>query len=557
VEHLSLSDAVARHVHKGDAINIVYGHSRWTAAAREVCRQWWGRDAGFSIQMFSLGSLGALFFAGGMVRKVVTAYSGDGFPTSGPNPIYTQAYRSGAVEVEHWSGLTLQQRLEAAARGLPVAVTRSIESSSMSGNTAYQRIDTAFGPVGIMEPLFPDVALLHAPVADRAGNVAISGPLMEGLWAAWAARRGAIVTVEQVVDDLAPWGHLVQLPAHRVLAVVEAPFGAHPGGMFARDLPAESYGEDVEFWIACRTAARDDFTAWAREWCLDLPDQKAYLQKLGTDRLTWLKGRSDPLSWKADADAHPVDETADVTTSERAAVIGAHELARRIHAVGADAVLAGAGVSNLAAWLGVARAREAGAHARLTAEMGLWGYTPTPADPYTFNHRVFPGSEMLTDMSTVLGMLVSGPGTRAIGTLGGAEVDRFGNINSTDIPGSRFLAGSGGANDVASGADECLVVMVANRNRLPADCSYISSPGRAVQAVCTDLGILRKRQDGELHIAAVAFGQEPLAERIRTFAAACGWEVGVDLEVEELPETAMADVLVLRRYDPEGLFLRG
>ena len=44
-------------------------------------------------------------------------------------------------------------------------------------------------------------------------------------------------------------------------AVAEAPFGAHPGGMFARDLPVDSYGEDVEFWIGCRTAARADFAA--------------------------------------------------------------------------------------------------------------------------------------------------------------------------------------------------------------------------------------------------------------------------------------------------------
>ena len=557
MEHLSLAEAIERHVHKGDAINIVYGHSRWTAAAREVCRQWWDRDPGFSIQMFSLGSLGALFFAGGMVRKVVTAYSGDGFPTSGPNPIFTQAYRNGVVEVEHWSGLTLQQRLEAAARGLPVAVTRSIEGSSMSENDGYQRVDTAFGPVGLLEPLFPDVTLLHAPVADRAGNIAISGPLMEGLWAAWAARRGAIVTVEHVVDDLSPWGHLVKLPSHRVLAVVEAPFGAHPGGMFARDLPADSYGEDVDFWIGCRSAARGDFTAWAREWCLDVPDQRSYVAKLGPDHLSWLKGRSDPLSWKADADAHPVDQTAEITPAERAAVIGGRELSTRIVALDADAVLAGAGVSNLAAWLGVARAREAGAHARLTAEMGLWGYTPTPADPYTFNHRVFPGSEMLSDMSTVLGMLVSGPGTRTIGTLGGAEVDRFGNINSTDIPGSKFLAGSGGANDVASAADECLVVMVASPTRLPADCSYISSPGRTVQTVCTDLGVLRKRDDGQLHVAAVAAGPEPLAERVRTFAGACGWTVGIDRDIEELADVAMTDVLVLRQFDPEGLFLRG
>ena len=74
----------------------------------------------------------------------------------------------------------------------------------------------------------PDVALLHAPVADRAGNVALHPPLLEGVWGALAARRGAIVTVERVVDDLRPWSHLVRIPAHRVLAVVRGADGRAP-----------------------------------------------------------------------------------------------------------------------------------------------------------------------------------------------------------------------------------------------------------------------------------------------------------------------------------------
>ena len=81
-------------------------------------------------------------------------------------------------------------------------------------------------------------------------------------------------------------------------------------------------------------------------------------------------------------------------------------------------MLAGAGVANLAAWVAVARAREAGAPLSLTAELGLWDYTPTPADPYIFNHRVFPRTSLLADASTILGMVVGGPGTTTIGCLG-------------------------------------------------------------------------------------------------------------------------------------------
>ena len=129
---LSLSDAVEAHIRPGDAVQVLCGHSRWTAAAREMARQFWETDAGFTLIMVSLSSLGALFFRGAMVRKVVTTYSGDTFPTYTPNPVFQKAYASGAVEVEHWSILTFTQRLEAAARGLPAVVTGSLEGSSLS-----------------------------------------------------------------------------------------------------------------------------------------------------------------------------------------------------------------------------------------------------------------------------------------------------------------------------------------------------------------------------------------------------------------------------------------
>ena len=110
------------HVRAGDVLHPVVGHTRWTAATREVVRQWWGRDPQFTLVMLSLSSLGALFFRGGLVRKVITGYSGDTFPNFTPNPWFAGAYERGEVEVEHWSFLAFAQRLEAAARGLPAIV---------------------------------------------------------------------------------------------------------------------------------------------------------------------------------------------------------------------------------------------------------------------------------------------------------------------------------------------------------------------------------------------------------------------------------------------------
>jgi len=550
-----LADAVARNVRPGDSVHVMLGHSRWTAGARELVRQFWGTDPGFTLVMTSLGALGALFFEGGLVRKVVTAYSGNSFPTYSPNPIFRRAYESGAVEVEHWSILTLAQRMEAAARGLPAVVTGSLAGSSMETNEGFSVVDSAFGPVGLVAPLAPDVSLLHAAVADRDGNLALSEPLLEGVWGAWAARRGVVATVERVVDDLDGLGYRVKIPAHRVLAVAEAPFGAHPGGCYAPGLPARTYGEDVPFWIEAAAAARGDFAAFARTYALEPADQQAYLEVLGADRLAWLEGRNDPQSWRRDAEEHPLPVDEPVSAWETAASLGAREVVGTIDRLGADAVLAGAGVANLAAWVAVARARAGGRRVQLTAELGLWGYTPTPADPYIFNHRVFPATPFLSDASGILGMVVGGPGTTVIGCLGAAEVDRHGNLNSTRLAGGRFLVGSGGANDVASRAAACVVITLARPERLPAEAAYVTSPGARVSSVVTDLGILR-RLDGALRLTAVPAGPGPVVDRVRALVGSCGgWAPDVVPDLEELDPVAPAEVTALREYDRQRLFL--
>jgi acyl CoA:acetate/3-ketoacid CoA transferase beta subunit/acyl CoA:acetate/3-ketoacid CoA transferase alpha subunit len=551
---MSLAEAVAQHVRAGDVLQPVVGHTRWTAATREVVRQWWGRDPGFTLVMLSLSSLGALFFRGGLVRKVVTGYSGDTFPNFTPNPWFAKAYERGEVEVEHWSFLAFSQRLEAAARGLRAIVTRSIAGSSMEHNDGYARVDTPFGEVGLLSPLVPDVTLLHAPLADRAGNVVLHPPLLEGIWGALAARRGVIVTAERVVDDVRAWSHLVRVPAHRVLAVVECEMGAHPGGLYTGDLPVDGYGEDYDFWVDARAATRadvDEYDAWIKRWVLDVESQEQWVAQLGAERVRALRAKADPASWRADQDAYPPDLDAPVNAWERAAVWGARHLAARVRATNADAVLAGAGVANLAAWLGVKLAHEHGSDVQLTAEIGLWGYDATLADPFVLNHRNFPTATMLTDAQFVLGALVGGPGTTTIGCLGGAQIDRVGNINSTHIVPRPFLVGSGGGNDVASTAAESIIVATLTPQRTVSECSYVTSPGDHVSALVTDLGTFEKR-DGELVLCALAPGGG--VEEIREL---CGWELRVaDGELPVLEPPTAEEVGALRRWDPRGWFLR-
>lgn len=553
---VSLDDAVS-HVRPGDTVHIVTGHTRWTAAARALVRRFWDEDPGWTLVMLSLSSLGTLFFEGGLVHKVITGYSGDIFPNFTPNPVFADAYREGTVEVEHWSFLSFLQRLEAAARGYPALVTRSIAGSSMADNDGFATVRNPFGPgrVGLVAPLRPDVALVHGAVADAEGNVAFNPPDLEGVYGAWAAERGAIVTVEAVVDDLRAWSHLVRLPAHRVLALSVAPLGAHPGGLFARDLPVDPYGEDIEFWAAARDASRSgDFFSWIRHWVLEPATQDEYLERLGRDRVANLRARGESGSWRDDAAAYPLDLEAAVNAWERATVFGARYLTGRILDTDAHAVLAGAGVANLAAWLAVRLAREKGSGVKLTAELGLWDYEPTPADPYVFNHRSFPSATMLAGTETVLGMVIPGPGTRTLACLGAAVVDKRGNVNSTEIPGGPFLVGSGGGNDVASAVEEVVVVATLTDRRTVEDVGYVTSPGDAVRALVTDLALFEKDDSGELVLTAVPEGR--VEERIEAVRSLCGWDLRVADGVVELPAPTLPEIEALRVWDPQGVFLR-
>jgi acyl CoA:acetate/3-ketoacid CoA transferase alpha subunit/acyl CoA:acetate/3-ketoacid CoA transferase beta subunit len=561
---VSLESAVAEHVRPGDSIVVSVGQHRWSALLREVARQYWDRDPGFELIMPTLGTLTALLLHRPLVRRVVTAYSGDAFPTYGPNPIFTAAYRDG-VEVEHWSFLTLAARLEAAARGLAAMVTRSVAGSSMAGNDGYVEVDggPGVGPVSLVTALPADVAVVHAPVADTEGNLAAAPPLLDGPWGAFAARRGVIATVERIIPDISPWQHYTRIPGHRVLAVVAAPHGAHPGGVYAPGLPVTSYLEDIEFGAAARTAARGDFAAWARRWCLEVPEHADYLAAVGADRLAALSWAGDrppagldtvaPAAMATGAAAQPITAAGGPTAWEAAAVHAARYVA---DLPPSSTVLAGAGVANLAAWLGHALATGRGTRLHLAAEIGLWDYRPEPGNPFVFNAANFPTARMATDLQTVLGLLIPGPGTRSVAVVGAGQLDRYGNINTTRLADGRHLVGSGGGNDVASGADECLVVTLLRPRRTPERLPYVTGPGRAVRRVCTDLGVLARDPDrGELVLVAVPGGPGDRTARIRRATGSCGWPLRVAREVADLPAPTGAELDILRGYDPARWFL--
>jgi acyl CoA:acetate/3-ketoacid CoA transferase beta subunit len=162
---------------------------------------------------------------------------------------------------------------------------------------------------------------------------------------------------------------------------------------------------------------------------------------------------------------------------------------------------------------------------------------------------------MLGDADQVLGALVSGPGTTLLACLGAAQIDRHANINSTVIGDTTFLVGSGGGNDVASSADEVVVMSTLTSRRAVAEVPYITSPGARVRAFVTDLGTF-ERVDGELVLTAVAHGDGTRDERVERIRSRIPWDLVVADDLTELPPPDPDHIARLRRWDPQGRFLR-
>lgn len=188
------------------------------------------------------------------------------------------------------------------------------------------------------------------------------------------------------------------------------------------------------------------------------------------------------------------------------------------------------------------------------------------------------------DMMGVMSLLQSG--RVSLGFLGAAEVDRFGNLNSTQVivegdrkawkdrpqyewsaaPGMNNvrLPGSGGACDIASLAHRFVAMIEHSKHRLPERVSYITSPGNGEgggwrkkvglprggpAAVITTKAVLRFGEDGEAFLATNHPGVP-----VEDVVANTGWKLRVSENVRETLPPIPAELKAIRDYDKEGFW---
>jgi glutaconate CoA-transferase subunit A len=156
----------------------------------------------------------------------------------------------------------------AGAAGLPFAVFRGYVGADLPKvNPNIRAVTCPFTgeTLAAVPALRPDVTVIHALKADRAGNVLIEGILGVQKEAVLAAKR-ALVTVEEIVEEFGPRSpNAVILPSWTVATVAHVPGGAHPS--YANGY----YKRDNAFYLAWDTIARDrdGFLAWMQANVLD------------------------------------------------------------------------------------------------------------------------------------------------------------------------------------------------------------------------------------------------------------------------------------------------
>jgi glutaconate CoA-transferase subunit A len=259
---VSLSDAIAELVHDGDTVALEgFTHLIPVAAGHEIIRQ--GRRD-LTLVRLTPDIVYDQLIGAGCARRLVFSWGGN--PGVGSLHRFRDAIENGwpaPLEIEEHSHAGLANRYVAAASGLPFAVLRGYSGTDLPQHTpTIAPIECPFTGERLtaVPALDLDVAIVHAQRADRAGNVQMWGLTGVQKEAVLAARR-SLVTVEEIVDALAPHPDAVVLPAWAITHVAEAPRGAHPSyahGYYDRDNAA------YRAWDAV-ARDREAFAAWLRD----------------------------------------------------------------------------------------------------------------------------------------------------------------------------------------------------------------------------------------------------------------------------------------------------
>jgi 3-oxoacid CoA-transferase subunit A/glutaconate CoA-transferase subunit A len=229
----TVEEAISKFVANGDYIAFGgFGHVRVSMIAiYEIVRQ---KRRNLVLAGKTAVHDADILIAAGCVDRVEAAYC-FGHELRGLSPASRRAVETGKVKVvAEISNAGFQWRFKAAAMGLPFIPTRTMLGTDTFQHSSAKVVKDPFSgkPICLLPACYPDAVVVHVHRCDKFGNSQIDGIVVEDFELARAARR-LIVTTEKVVSEKRirkePWK--TAIPYYLVDAVIEAPFGSHPGNM--------------------------------------------------------------------------------------------------------------------------------------------------------------------------------------------------------------------------------------------------------------------------------------------------------------------------------------
>jgi glutaconate CoA-transferase subunit A len=275
----SMQDAIGKYVHDGSTIAIE-GFTAFIcfSAAHEIIRQ---RRKNLTICRMTPDLIYDQLIAAGCVSKMVFSYLGN--PGVGSLHCVRRAVEKGIpqpLEIEEYSHFGMVSRYMAGAARLPFYPLRSYLGADLAdANPKIKFVDDPYGggPIAVVPPLNPDVAIIHAQRCDEQGNTQLWGLVGMQKEAAFSAEH-VIVVVEEIVDEqvIRSDPNRTLIPHIIVDAIVLQPFGAHPSYVQGY------YDRDNAFYLAWDKISRDQQATedWLDEWVYGLENWDAYLEKL-------------------------------------------------------------------------------------------------------------------------------------------------------------------------------------------------------------------------------------------------------------------------------------
>ncbi|GAB4495830.1 MAG: CoA-transferase subunit beta [Anaerolineales bacterium] len=231
-----------------------------------------------------------------------------------------------------------------------------------------------------------------------------------------------------------------------------------------------------------------------------------------------------------------------------------------------DVVFVGVGQPNLACNL--ARRTHA-PNLTMIYEAGVIGAQPARLPLSIGDPSLVSGALSVCSMYDIFAFYLQ-RGNVDVGFLGGAQIDRFGNINATVI-GDYFhpkvrLPGSGGAQEIAAWANRCYIMTPHQKRRFPDRVDFLTSAGflggreqrdasgvrgAGPLVVVTDIGILEPDQHGELTLTALHPGRT-----VEDAIANTGWRLNVAAQLRTTEAPSAEELRILHdELDPDGIYL--